>query len=76
MHEVGHALGFFHVADTKSVMYPFIPGNCPPGDLSADERYHSAIAYTRPRGNVDPDADPSTGKFLTASAGPRILADR
>src|SRR4029450_5231562 len=51
MHEGGHTLGFFHVSDRNSVMYPFVPGNCPPGDLSASEKYHSAIAYSRPRGN-------------------------
>ncbi len=59
VHEVGHALGFFHVGDTKSVMYPRAPGNCPLGELSADERYHAAIAYQRPRGNAEPDNDPS-----------------
>ena len=76
MHEVGHALGFFHVPDRNSVMFPFIPGNCPPGDLSAAEKYHSAIAYSRPRGNREPDNDPSNSRFLTPAFGPRILADR
>ena len=23
MHEVGHAMGFFHVSDSHSLMYPF-----------------------------------------------------
>jgi hypothetical protein len=59
MHEVGHALGFFHVSDRSSVMFPTIPGNCPAGNLSASEQYHAAIAYARPRGNRDPDNDPS-----------------
>jgi hypothetical protein len=76
MHEVGHALGFFHVSDKNSVMYPFAPGNCPAGDLSPNEKYHSAVAYSRPRGNVDPDNDPSSGRFLTAATTPRILVDR
>jgi hypothetical protein len=76
MHEVGHALGFFHVSDRNSVMYPFIPGNCPPGDLSAAERLHASIAYSRPRGNLDPDNDPSSGRLLSDGAFPRILADR
>jgi hypothetical protein len=65
LHEVGHALGFFHVPDRRSVMYPFLPGNCPSGELSPAEKFHAAIAYSRPRGNLDPDADPSTGHFLT-----------
>ena len=72
VHEVGHALGFFHVSDSKSVMYPRAPGNCPLGDLSTDERYHAAIAYQRPRGNLEPDNDPSSGPSLrgTSVRGP------
>ena len=64
MHEVGHAMGFFHVADRNSLMYPFIAGDCPAGALSADETYHSRIAYSRPRGNTEPDHDPSSGAAL------------
>ena len=74
MHEVGHALGFFHVPDNRSVMYPFIPGSCPPGELSAAERYHAGIAYSRPRGNTEPDNDPSSARFVAPT--PLILADR
>jgi hypothetical protein len=65
MHEVGHALGFFHVDDTRSVMFPVVPGRCPTGEPSAAELYHAAIAYARPRGNTDPDEDPSTGPLST-----------
>jgi Matrixin len=68
LHEVGHALGFFHVPDRNSVMYPFLPGNCPSGTLSANEKFHAAIAYSRPRGNLDPDNDPSASQFITAPA--------
>jgi len=76
VHEVGHALGFFHVSDQKSIMYPRAPGNCPLGDLSADERYHAAIAYQRPRGNLEPDNDPATGPSSLRGGrtnGPSIL---
>ncbi len=66
VHEVGHALGFFHVGDKTSVMYPRAPGNCPIGELSASESYHSAIAYQRPRGNLDPDNDPAMSKSFFA----------
>ena len=73
MHEVGHALGFFHVPDNRSVMFPTAPGNCPPGQLSAAEQFHAAIAYSRPRGNLEPDIDPSTSRTLT---GPPLVIER
>jgi hypothetical protein len=73
MHEVGHAMGFFHVPDQNAVMYPFLPGNCPAGQLSAAEQYHAAIAYSRPRGNTDPDVDPSSSRTITA---PALTTDR
>ena len=74
MHEVGHALGFFHVGDRASLMYPFVAGDCPAGALSAAESYHAGIAYSRPRGNTDPDHDPSSGAALTAASrsGPLV----
>ena len=75
MHEVGHALGFFHVPERNAIMYPFIPGNCPPGQLSPAEKFHSAIAYTRPRGNRDPDVDPTAGQFLQPSQ-PIVVVER
>ena len=73
MHEVGHAMGFFHVDDRASLMYPFIAGDCPAGALSAAESYHARIAYSRPRGNTEPDRDPQNG---AASIGllPLLLA--
>lgn len=73
MHEVGHALGYFHVPDRNSVMYPYLPGNCPAGLLSAAEQFHAAIVYSRQRGNVDPDNDPSSGRYITA---PILTTDR
>lgn len=73
IHEVGHALGFFHVPDAKSVMYPTVAGNCPSGDPSAVEQYHAAIAYQRPRGNRDPDIDPSnSGLLQPVQLGPSV----
>ena len=59
-HEVGHALGFFHVSDRRSLMYPFVTGNCPNGSLTPTERHHASVAYSRPRGNTDPDSDPQS----------------
>lgn len=59
LHEVGHAMGFFHVDDPRSIMFPLEGGGCPKGELSAAEAFHAAIAYSRPRGNTDPDQDPA-----------------
>ena len=74
MHEVGHALGFFLVSDRDSLMFPFAAGDCPAGELSAAEAYHAGVAYSRPRGNRDPDRDPSAGAAITAAtlSGPLV----
>jgi hypothetical protein len=63
-HEVGHALGFFHVSDRRSLMYPFVSGNCPSGALTPNERHHASVAYSRPRGNTDPDSDPQSVSLI------------
>jgi hypothetical protein len=69
VHEVGHALGFWHVSDRNSVMYPTDSGSCAPGQLSDAERYHASVAYSRPRLNADPDADDPQTAFV--QSGPR-----
>jgi len=58
-HELGHAMGFWHAGQANEVMFPGTGDYCD-ATLSARERYHAAIAYSRPIGNVDPDADPSS----------------
>lgn len=58
-HEVGHALGVWHIAGSRGVMTGSAAG-CPPAEYSPEELHHGAIAYQRAVGNLDPDADPQT----------------
>ena len=67
MHEVGHAMGFFHVSDKRSIMYPFANDGCRNENLSAAEAFHAAIAYSRPPLNEDRAKDPDSFKRLRAS---------
>jgi hypothetical protein len=63
IHEVGHAMGFWHVTDRDSIMANQNSGSCFPATLSALERTLAAIAYQRPVGSRDIDTDPETPGF-------------
>lgn len=65
-HEIGHALGFWHVADREHLMAPIEDRPCTQQGPSPVEQLHTAIAYTRAPGNLDPDIDPQGGALLTA----------
>ena len=56
-HELGHAMGFYHAGAVNDVMFPGTGDYCD-ATPTTRERYHAAIAYARPVGNVDPDRDP------------------
>lgn len=55
-HELGHALGFYHVEEAGSLMK--IPRPVTDNQPTALERRHAAIAYHRSAGNQDVDVDP------------------
>ena len=62
-HELGHALGFWHVADDTAMMTGQ-PTILLSGLITSRERHHAALAYTRPPGNRDVDIDPLTPSRL------------
>jgi hypothetical protein len=57
-HEIVHAMGFYHTATTFDDFHSGV--GCPGGGRPERVRYHAAIAYSRPPGNLDPDRDLST----------------
>lgn len=70
-HEVGHAMGFWHVDEGLMGQggSGVEPGSSPPRmrfNMTDREKFHAAILYSRPVGNTDPDFDPSTVHMLSA----------
>jgi hypothetical protein len=70
-HEVGHAVGMFHVDGVDNIMHPTSDFNCRDVIPSAKEQYHAAIMYARPRGNRSPDRDPGGTYLARPIAEPR-----
>ena len=49
MHEIGHALGFYHTSNPQDMMHPTGLGG-QTGSFTPLEQHHGAFAYTQPRG--------------------------
>lgn len=73
-HEVGHALGFWHVTGREHVMAPIEDRPCTQAGPTDVERLHAAIAYSRAPGNQDPDADPQSGAAVLTEREAAVIS--
>lgn len=66
-HEITHTMGFWHTPD---IFFDSFSGTgCPGSPRPEHIRYHSAIVYSRPPGNRDPDVDPAPASASQAPGG-------
>ena len=72
-HEIGHAMGFYHVEQGAVLNTVWYNRDCGVTDFSEAESYHARVAYARPRGNTDTDADPPAALLLQAPAAPPVI---
>jgi hypothetical protein len=63
-HEITHTMGYWHTPDV--FVDSFSGTGCPGAPRPAHIRYHSAVMYSRPPGNRDPDVDPVPASGLQA----------
>ena len=70
-HEIGHAMGFFHVENRSAVMHPSFGG---PSTFTATEQYHARLAYKVGRGHVYCGWPFQRSCATPKSFGPRGLA--
>jgi hypothetical protein len=66
-HEIGHALGFFHVNILGALMYPQARSSNIADAPTERERVHAKLAYSRPRGSTDIDIDPQSSQSVRAA---------
>lgn len=68
IHELGHAMGYYHSSARPSVMGGGIPANCDPVNFTPDEFHVARVMYLRPTGNIEPDRDPSSFSYFVPGA--------
>ena len=69
-HEVGHALGFWHV--DRGIMTAVVSKACSNVQFTDAEKIHGSLAYLRPVGNTDPDHDPPAFSAVVTDSAPGI----
>ena len=72
IHEVGHAMGFWHTSG-QGVMSPSRGRSCSNVNFSSQEQLHARLAYLRAPGNVDLDRDPASFSNVVAESGPLVI---
>ena len=74
-HEITHTMGFWHTPNSD--FDTFSGEGCAGAPRPDHVRYHAGVMYSRPRGNRDPDIDPSNLVHVQASgAGPVVVCHR
>lgn len=77
IHEVGHAIGFYHVEPSAARVMASMAVNrrvfCERNEPSGIERHHAAVAYSRQPGNRDLDVD--SGAVSLGMAATRMISD-
>jgi hypothetical protein len=58
IHELGHAMGYYHNGVQPSVMGGHVLASCNLEHFTPDEQLVARVLYSRPPGNVEPDRDP------------------
>jgi hypothetical protein len=72
-HEIGHAMGFWHVSENGIMNTVWFDSQCDRIQFAEAERYHAAVAYARLPGNRDPDIDPPTAPLFGDMGGPPVM---
>ena len=72
-HEIGHALGFFHLDFPDALMHSEFELHHK--TITDGERYHGSVGYTRFRGNTDVDVDASNVGPRRVTTDPILIVD-